>query len=106
MWSVGCIMGELFMTKPVYYCRSDEEVLERVFQMLGTPTESHCSFLTKLPKYGGFRFTKHEKPKSLKEFFPAATPHALDLLSKLMALDPKDRITAKEAMNHPFFKAG
>lgn len=104
MWSIGCIFGELMQTKPVYYCRSDHEVLERVFKMLGTPNETHCSFLTKLPKFSNFRFTRYEKPVSLKEFFPAATPLALDLLSKLMALDPKDRITAKEAMNHPFFK--
>ena len=31
-------------------------------------------------------------------------PHALDLLSKLIALDPRNRITAKEALRHDFFK--
>jgi serine/threonine protein kinase len=31
-------------------------------------------------------------------------PLALDLLSKMMALDPRERITAKEALRHDFFK--
>ena len=41
----------------------------------------------------------------LKEFFPCiSNPLALDLLSKFLALDPKNRITAKEALDHPFFQ--
>jgi serine/threonine protein kinase len=31
-------------------------------------------------------------------------PLALDLLSKMLALDPRHRITAKEALRHEFFK--
>jgi len=31
-------------------------------------------------------------------------PLALDLLGKMLALDPRDRITAKEALRHDFFK--
>lgn len=104
MWSLGCIFGELMQTKPVYYCRSDLEVLDKVFRMLGSPTEKHCAFFAKLPKWSSFQFTTYPKPASLSDFFPYATPIALDLLTKLMALDPKNRITAKEALNHPFFK--
>jgi len=31
-------------------------------------------------------------------------PLALDLLSKMLALDPRERVTAKEALRHDFFK--
>lgn len=103
MWSLGCIFGELMQTKPVFYCRSDVEVLERCFRMFGTPTEEHCSFMKKLKKWDTFKH--YDKPKNLREFFPFATVQAADLLEKMMNIDPKKRITAKEALNHPFFKS-
>lgn len=38
-------------------------------------------------------------------YFPQIdNPLALDLLGKLIALDPRKRITAKEALRHDFFK--
>lgn len=51
MWSLGCIFAEFMQEKPIFYCRNDEEVLTKVFKMLGTPNQDHCAFLTKLPKY-------------------------------------------------------
>lgn len=54
MWSLGCIFGELFQTKPVFYCRSDDEVLNKAFKLFGSPTETHCPHLLKLTKWRPF----------------------------------------------------
>jgi serine/threonine protein kinase len=50
-------------------------------------------------------FEKFERI-SLNELFKRAKDRAnfLDLLLKMLAYVPDKRITAKEAMNHPFFK--
>jgi len=105
MWSLGCILGELFQIKPVFYCRSDQEVLDKAFALLGSPTETHCAFLAKLPKWGALKFTQaHPRPQTLASAFPHAPPEGVDLLGKLLALDPKNRITCKEALDHKFFK--
>jgi hypothetical protein len=36
MWSVGCIFAELYSKRPVFMCKTEDEVLAKVFYMLGT----------------------------------------------------------------------
>ena len=50
------------------------------------------------------QFQNYDKPSSLGLHFPYSTNKAVDLLEKLMNIDPKERITAKDALEHPFFK--
>ena len=51
MWSVGCIFAECLSKKPVFMCRSDDEVLAKVFYLFGAPSEDHCKAMASLPKY-------------------------------------------------------
>jgi len=45
-----------------------------------------------------------KKGKPFNELFPAADPVALDLLTKMLKFNPKQRITAAQALEHPFLK--
>lgn len=46
----------------------------------------------------------HSEPINYSTVFPDASPLALDLLSRLLEYDASKRITAKEALKHPFLK--
>jgi serine/threonine protein kinase len=65
MWSLGCLFGELMQCKPVFYCKSDEEVLDKAFRILGTPSETNCAFYSKLKKWKNFEFKKYPVPENL-----------------------------------------
>ena len=101
IWSVGCILAELMSKRPIFMCRNEDEVLAKVFYLLGCPSETHCPEFLKLPKFEIKKWRDYRNPH-LHKMFPEAPPHAVDLLSKLLALDPNQRILAREALNHPF----
>jgi serine/threonine protein kinase len=106
IWSIGCIFAEFFTLKPVFQVRNETEALERAFKILGSPTESNSGHLFKLKKYNDLcTHIPHFEIHPLKHYFSMIdNPLALDLLSGLLALDPRNRITAKEALRHDFFK--
>ena len=87
MWSVGCIFAELMQKRPIFMCRNEDEVLAKVFYLLGCPSETYAPDYLKLEKFDRKKWKEHKTPHMAK-VFPDAPPHALDLLSKLLALDP------------------
>lgn len=85
-------------------CKSEDEVLQKVFYMLGTPSEAYCSHLLKLPKFDRNKWKGQNTQSHLDIMFPDAPPLAIDLMGKLLHLDPNKRLLAKQALNHPYLK--
>jgi len=42
------------------------------------------------------------KPRKLKDMFPTASPEALDLLKNLLHFNPNKRLSADQALKHPY----
>ena len=51
MWSIGCILAEMIYKRPIFMCRSEDEVLAKAFSMLGCPSQTHCPMYLRLPKF-------------------------------------------------------
>jgi len=103
LWSVGCIFAEMSAGKPLFPGTSDADQLVRIFSVLGNPTEESWPSLVDLPD-----FKEPYAPmegKGLVHFVPklANDPHGLDLLERMLQFEPSRRISAKEALQHPYF---
>ncbi|ORX51965.1 kinase-like protein [Hesseltinella vesiculosa] len=106
MWGVGCILAEMMLLHPLFSPTSELDQLLSIFKMFGTPNASLW------PGYPRMDFYNVHYPvwskKDLRQCFlkrsgfdmSLTTMHLLELM---MVYDPGDRITAKQAMLHPFF---
>mmetsp|Transcript_2447 Transcript_2447/g.3574 ORF Transcript_2447/g.3574 Transcript_2447/m.3574 type:complete len:303 (+) Transcript_2447:52-960(+) len=103
MWSVGCIFAEMSNGRPLFTGTNDKDQLDRIFRQLGTPNEATCPGLRDLPDFQKFEGAKYPMPKSAGYLAPLLDGIGVHLLSMLLKYDPSHRITAEDAMNHPYF---
>lgn len=99
MWSVGCIFAELFTRKPLFPGQYEVDQLAKIFEMLGTPSESEWPDDSAVLR-NNFVYAR---PRSVADMVPEIDPLAKDLIERMLRFDPKKRITAHEALAHPYF---
>ncbi|GJJ07429.1 hypothetical protein Clacol_001631 [Clathrus columnatus] len=104
IWSAGCIMLELFTTKPIFQGNDEIHQLQVVYDTLGTPTTADWPNLADLPWYELIKPKKASKG-GLRELFKKWLSSAgLDLAERLLAYNPSKRVTAAQALDAPYFK--
>jgi len=101
IWSAGCIFAEMVTKSPFFAGDSEIDQLYRIFRTLGTPDESIWPGVTKLPDYQP-NFPQHP-PQPLASLLYQLEPLGIDLLSKMLLYEPCKRISAKHALQHPYF---
>lgn len=104
MWSAGCILGELLGRKPLFPGSSTTNQLNKIFNVLGTPD---IAYISKIHKEAAQKWVHRQRRRSkipFEELYPNANQQALDLLEKLLVYDPTQRLTAAQALQHPYLR--
>ncbi|GMH06370.1 hypothetical protein Nepgr_008210 [Nepenthes gracilis] len=110
MWSLGCMFaGMIFRKEPFFYGHDNHDQLVKIAKVLGT--DELNAYLNKYrleldPQLEALVERHSRKPWS--KFVNAdnqhlVSPEAIDFLDKLLRYDHQDRLTAREAMAHPYF---
>ncbi|KAL7597690.1 hypothetical protein Lser_V15G22205 [Lactuca serriola] len=102
VWSVGCIFAEMVTQKPLFSATSEFHQLAKIFSIMGTPSEETWPGFSRIYRY--LDIYNHCKPKDLRKLVPGLEPAGIDLLHKLLYMDPKGRITARQALEHVYFQ--
>ncbi|ETW37060.1 CMGC/GSK protein kinase [Plasmodium falciparum Tanzania (2000708)] len=100
-WSIGCVMGELLLGKPLFLgeCASDQ--LVEIIKILGTPNDE--DFLSFRSVYKNIKFPDI-KPITLEKVIRHnCSKESLDLLSELLQFNPQKRIKLCHALLHNYF---
>ncbi|CAI5460949.1 unnamed protein product [Closterium sp. Yama58-4] len=110
MWSLGCMFaGMIFRKEPFFYGHDNYDQLVKIAKVLGT--DELNSYLGKysimLDPHLEALVGRHSR-KPWSKFVNSdnqhlVSPEAVDFLDKLLRYDHQDRLTAREAMAHPYF---
>ena len=102
MWSLGVSFVELFTITPMFEGQwNDIMMLSKINQYYGGLWWEGCE---KIRAYTKFKCPANYQPGKLQQLLKEhnAPDDAIDLIVKLLVLDPKHRISASEALQHPF----
>ncbi len=110
IWSLGCTLGEMIFRRiPLFKGKSNYDQLVRIAKVLGTSDLMRYVSkyeLTLDPEYNDI-LGEYQKMRwevwITNENKHLVSPDALDLLNKMLLYDKAERITAKDAMAHPYF---
>ncbi|MBW0495359.1 hypothetical protein O181_035074, partial [Austropuccinia psidii MF-1] len=104
MWSIGCIFAELILREPLFPGEGEIDQIGRIFKLLGRPSETIWPGFKLLPNANKFDLNSIQPYSTLRQKFRYVTEAGIDLMNKLLTYDPNQRITADEALKHPYFK--
>uniref|UniRef100_A0A674N8D7 mitogen-activated protein kinase n=1 Tax=Takifugu rubripes TaxID=31033 RepID=A0A674N8D7_TAKRU len=99
IWSVGCIMAELLTGRTLFpgtdrILFSDPLAAPAYEALTPLHNKSYRNYINSLPCM---------PKRNFADVFLGANPLAVDLLEKMLVLDTDKRITAAEALAHPYF---
>ncbi|XP_027824056.1 mitogen-activated protein kinase 12 isoform X3 [Ovis aries] len=105
IWSVGCIMAEMITGKTLFKGNDHLDQLKEIMKVTGTPP---AEFVQRLQSDEAKNYMKGLPELEKKDFASVltnASPLAVSLLEKMLVLDAEQRVTAAEALAHPYFES-
>lgn len=108
VWSLGCIFAELLTRHPVFPGKNETDQLSKIFTLLGTPNNESWPNFRGLPNAKVLHPILSKSPSIASSLnaskFPYLSSSGLRLLSSLLSLNPADRPSADEALQHRYFQ--
>lgn len=103
MWGVGCVMFEVISLFPLFPGANELDQIQKIHNIIGTPHPDILEKMRKRSSHMNFNFP----PKvgtGIDKLLPDVNPDAIDLIKKLLAYNPDERYSARQALKHPYFK--
>jgi cyclin-dependent kinase 12/13 len=113
MWSVGCIIAEMFRRSGFLKGANEATQLDLIFRTCGTPTEKNwpdidkrCRLWKNFKPGPGDEALPNRLAEALKAQLPNPkwmTDQAIHMISRLMELNPDTRWSAEQALDAEYF---
>ncbi|XP_006152129.1 mitogen-activated protein kinase 15 isoform X3 [Tupaia chinensis] len=105
MWSLGCVLGELLRGRPLFPGTSTLHQLELILEVIPPPAKEDLRTLGSGYSASVLQRLGSRPRRTLDDLLPPDTPpEALDLLSRLLVFTPAQRLSAAQALQHPYVR--
>ncbi|KAG6917602.1 hypothetical protein DXG01_001831 [Tephrocybe rancida] len=103
IWGIGCVLGEMINRRPILPGNSDLDQLEKIWILCGTPNQHTWPNFDALPGCEGVKRFTPIHSRRVKAAYESVGTEFCDLLDKMLICNPRERITAAEALDHEYF---
>ncbi|XP_047591414.1 MAPK/MAK/MRK overlapping kinase isoform X5 [Lutra lutra] len=102
LWSAGCVFYEIASLQPLFPGADELDQISKIHVIIGTPPGKTLAKFTQ-SRAMSFDFP-FKKGSGIPPLTASLSPQCLSLLRAMVAYDPDGRITAHQALRHPYFQ--
>ncbi|KAI7802697.1 mitogen-activated protein kinase 6 [Triplophysa rosa] len=101
MWAAGCIFAEMLTGRTLFAGAHELEQMQLILESIPVVhEEDRLELQNVIPVF--IKSDMSEPHTPLAKLLPGVSPEALDFLEKILTFNPVDRLTAEEALAHPY----
>uniref|UniRef100_A0A6Q2ZFW7 cyclin-dependent kinase n=1 Tax=Esox lucius TaxID=8010 RepID=A0A6Q2ZFW7_ESOLU len=103
VWAVGCVFAELLSGIPLWPGKSDMDQLYLIRKTLGDLTPRHQQVFSNNQFFSGVCIPEPQEMETLQQRYPNLSYQALSLMKGCLRMDPTERLTCEQLLEHPYF---
>jgi mitogen-activated protein kinase 15 len=94
VWSLGCVLAEMVMQRPIFQGSSTLSQLEKIFEVTGKPLPEDLHYIRSKSSLNVIENMEIKERRSIRDLLNTSDKHLVDLLERIFQVDPRKRPTA------------
>jgi serine/threonine protein kinase len=105
VWSIGCTLAEIITGKVLFPGENYIEQVNLIIEKRGTPSQAVINSISNANARSYIESLANKEKQDIKVLTGSKDTECMDLLNKMLDLDPNCRISVEEAIKHPYFES-
>ncbi|CAF0968847.1 unnamed protein product [Rotaria sordida] len=102
IWSAGCVMFEIITLRPLFPGSNELDQINKIHDVIGTPTSTTLDKFQHRNSAVDFNFPPR-RGTGIARHLTHCSADTIDLINHLCIYDPDHRMSAMQALQHPYF---